>query len=148
MFSTPSELYILVGSFVGAQSIDGDVFIFRVIFCGLGAVFFAVGVLCLCLEIRKRVRNNRMIRSGQYITAEISEITKNYAVRVNRRHPYVVICRYQDMYGSIHMFRSRNLYFDPSPLLRNQMVRVYVQGEDFKHYYVDIDEVLPEVIRH
>lgn len=56
------------------------------------------------------------------------------------------------MYGNIHIFRSRNLSFDPTPPLTDQMVRVYVEGENFKHYYMDIDSVLPEVmlkvIRH
>lgn len=137
---------MLVGGIIPAENIEGDVRAFRAIFCGLGAVLLIVGLLCL--EIRTRVRNNRLINSGQYIMAEISELTMNYTVSVNRSHPYIVICRYQDMYGNIHLFRSRNLFFDPVPLLKDQMVRVYVEGEDYKHYYMDIDEVLPKVIRH
>ncbi len=146
IFSIIGIVYILVGSFVGAQHISGDAAIFRIVFCGLGAILLVVGIICLCLEFSKRSRCNRLINSGQYIMAEISEITKNYAVRVNNRHPYVVICRYQDMYGNIHTFRSRNLNFDPASLLKDHMVRVYVEGENFRHYYVDIDEVLPETM--
>lgn len=148
IFSFVGIIFILVGGIIPAENIEGDARAFRAIFCGLGAVLLIAGVLCLCLEIRTRVRNNRLINSGQYIMAEISEITMNYAVRVNSRHPYIIICRYQDRYGNIHTFRSRNLYFDPAPLLKDQMVKVYVDGENFKYYYVDIDEVLPKVIRH
>lgn len=148
IFSFVGIIFILVGRVIPAENIEGDAMVFRAIFCGLGAVLLIAGVLCLCLEIRARVRNNRLISSGQYIMAEISEITMNYTVSVNRSHPYIVICRYQDMYGNIHLFRSRNLFFDPAPLLKDQMVRVYVEGEDYKHYYMDIDEVLPKVIRH
>lgn len=148
IFSFVGIIFILVGGIIPAENIEGDAGAFRAIFCGLGAVLLIAGVLCLCLEIRTRVRNNRLISSGQYIMAEISEITMNYAVRVNSRHPYIIICRYQDRYGNIHTFRSRNLYFDPAPLLKDQMVKVYVDGENFKHFYVDIDEVLPKVIQH
>lgn len=141
-------VYILVGSFMDAQYIEGNPIVFKSIFCGLGVILLIIGVICLSLEISKRIQYNRMINSGQYIMAEITEITLNHAVRVNHRHPYVVICRYQDMYGNIHTFRSRTLNFDPATLLRDQMVRVYVEGDNFKHYYVDIDGVLSEPIRY
>lgn len=148
IFSFVGIIFMLVGGIIPAENIEGDAGAFRAIFCGLGAVLLIAGVLCMCLEIRTRVRNNRLINSGQYIMAEISEITMNYTISVNRSHPYIVICRYQDMYGNIHLFKSRNLFFDPAPLLKDQMVRVYVEGENYGHYYMDIDEILPEVIRH
>ena len=139
-------LFLLIGSLVGAQNIEGNPIIFKAVFCGMGALLLIVGVICLSLEIGNRVRYNRMINSNQFIMAEISEITMNYALRVNSRHPYIVIGRYRDMYGNIHTFRSRNLNFDPAPLLRDQMVRIYVEGENFRHYYMDIESVLPEVM--
>ncbi len=148
VFSFIGIMFILVGSLIPAENIEGDARAFRAIFCGLGAVLLIVGLVCLCLELSQRIRCNRLINAGQYIMAEISEITRNYAVCVNNRHPYIIICRYQDQYGNIHMFKSRNLYYDPAPLLRDQMVKVYVDREDFRHYYMDIDEVLPRVIRH
>lgn len=80
--------------------------------------------------------------------AEITEITVNHTVKVNGRHPYIIKCIYQDMAGNIHIFKSRDLYFDPGTLLREQKVKVYVDGKDFKYYYVDIDEILPKVIQH
>lgn len=148
IFITLGTLYIIVGAVVGNLAFNEDAVIFGYTFGGLGAVFLIVGGICLSLEICKRRLINKLLHSGQYIMAEISEITMNYAVRVNFRHPYIVICRYQDMNGYVHTFRSRNLNFDPAPLLRDRMVRVYVEGDDFRHYYVDIDEVLPAVIAH
>lgn len=145
-------VFLPIGILVTAQNIEGNPIVFKAVFCGMGALLLIVGVICLSLEISNRVRYNRMINSNQFIMAEITEITMNYALRVNGQHPYIVIGRYRDMYGNIHIFRSRNLNFDPTPLLTDQMVRVYVEGENFKHYYMDIDSVLPEVmpkvIRH
>lgn len=125
-----------------------DVAVFLMSFGGLGLIFLIAGAICLFLEIRKRRRCNRLLSAGRYITAEITEVNICYTVRVNRRYPYVVICRYQDMEGNVHLFKSRHLFFDPAPLLKDRMVRVYVEDGNFKHYYVDIDEVLPNVVMH
>ncbi len=140
--------YIIVGTAVGGLGINQEAVIFGYTFSGMGAVFLVVGAVCYSLEIRKKRRDQRLLNSGQYILAEISEITMNYAVRINRRYPYIVKCRYQDRNGCIHTFRSRNLNFDPAPLLRDSMVRIYVEGDNFKHYYMDIDSILPTVIEH
>ena len=80
--------------------------------------------------------------------AEIAETKINYNVRINGKSPYVVECQYWDMAGNAHIFKSRCLYFNPEPLFKDRMVRVYVEGDNYKNYYVDIDEVLPRVIRH
>ncbi len=46
------------------------------------------------------------------------------------------------------MFRSRYLHFNPEPFLTDQMVKVYLDHEDYKYYYVDIDEVFHNIIEH
>lgn len=122
--------------------------LFLPIFGLMGVIFLVFGLILLTSQIRKKVRSNRLLNSGNYITAEITEVTMNYTVRINGRHPFVVKCIYQDMAGNVHIFKSRDLHFDPRELLKSQQVKVYVDGEDFKHYYVDIDEVLPKVINH
>ena len=60
----------------------------------------------------------------------------------------MVKCSYKDGYGNVHIFKSRNLMFDPGEFLKDNMVRVYIEGENYKHYYVDIDEILPKVFEH
>lgn len=125
-----------------------DVVIAGYAFGGLGAVFLFVGIICLFVEISKRMRCNRLIRAGQYVMTEVSEISINYNVCVNLRHPHVVVCRYQDPYGNVHLFRSRNLMFDPAPYLHGQMIKVYMDGENYKNYYMDIDAALPNIIQH
>lgn len=137
---------IAIGTFF--LNMGSGMLMFRYIFGGIGLVLFIVGIACLQSGIRKRNRINRVISSGKYIMAEIARIERSYNVRINGYHPYVVVCQYQDISGNLHMFRSRYLHFDPEPFLKDQMVRVYVDAEDYKYYYVDIDEVLPNVIEH
>ena len=122
--------------------------LFLLIFGGIGLLFFVLGVIFLIVELKKKLRNDKLLGAGNYVMAEVLEVTLNYNVAVNRRHPYIVRCRYQDMYGNVHIFKSRDLFFDPTDLLKDRMVKVYVDGENYKHYYVDIDGVLPNVIEH
>lgn len=148
VFSCMGALFFVIGIALSFVMSGQDAVIFLLAFGGTGFVFLAVGLIFLMVKIKKKRLCNRLLRSGNYIMAEISEVTVNYNVSVNGRSPYVVECRYQDMAGNVHIFASRCLYFNPGPLLQNQMVKVYVEGDDYKHYYVDIDEVLPKVIRH
>ena len=122
--------------------------LFLLIFGGIGLLFFVLGVIFLIVELKKKLRNDKLLNAGNYVMAQIMEVSLNYNVTVNRRHPYIVRCRYEDMYGNVHIFKSRDLFFDPTDLLKVRLVKVYVDGENYKHYYVDIDGVLPNVIEH
>ncbi|MBD5489940.1 MAG: hypothetical protein HDR13_14310 [Lachnospiraceae bacterium] len=114
--------------------------------CGVGAVCLITGAACLFFEFKRRIRTKELFNAGNYIMAEIVDITINYLigapVNFPLGHPYIVVCRYKDAKAEEHTFYSRNLYFDPKPFLKEKMVKVYIQDEDFKPYYVDIDEIL------
>ena len=148
VFSFMGAIFLLTGTIIYCQLDERDAIPFLLIFGGIGLLFLVIGLIFLIIEIRKKTWNTKLLRSGNYIMAEISEVRMNYAVNVNGRYPFIVVCRYQDMLGNVHMFKSRNLYFDPSGLFKDQNVKVYVDGEEFKHYYVDIDEILPNIIEH
>lgn len=114
--------------------------------CGVGAVCLITGAACLFFEFKRRIRTKELFNAGNYIMAEIVDIIINYLIGVPANfplgHPYIVVCRYKDAKTEEHTFYSRNLYFDPKPFLKEKMVKVYIQDEDFKPYYVDIDEIL------
>lgn len=127
---------------------DEDALISQATLGSTGLILLAIGLVFLVIKIRQKQRCNRLLQSGSYIMAEIVETKINYNVRINGKSPYVVECQYRDMAGNVHIFKSRYLYFNPETLFQDRMVRVYVEGDNYKHYYVDIDEVLPRVIRH
>ena len=52
------------------------------------------------------------------------------------------------MNGCIHTFHSRNIFFYPAGMMKNNMVKIYTRPDNFKKYYMDIDEILPEVQMH
>lgn len=148
IFSILGPFLIVIGisAFLAVRS-EEDI-IFLSVYGGTGLIFLVIGLAFLTIKIKQRQRCNRLLESGSYIMAEIAGTGINYNVRINGKSPYVVECQYRDMLGNVHIFKSRCLYFNPEPLFQDRLVKVYVEGDDYKHYYVDIDGVLPQVIRH
>lgn len=124
---------------------NGDPIVLPIIFGAIGAPFLILGILFVSLSVRKRCMANRLLQDGHYVMADVVAITPNYSVQVNGRSPFVVECHYQDpTTGTLCIFRSRNLFYFPEELSGNQ-IRVYVDPDNMKHYYVDVASVLPRV---
>lgn len=148
VFSCLGSGFTVLGVLLPFALKDEEAAVFFPIFGSLGLIFLIIGLVLVIMKIRKKLRCSRLLRSGNYIMAEILGATVNYNVMINGRCPYVVECQYRDMLGNIHIFKSRYLYFNPETLFQDRMVKVYVEGDNYKHYYVDIDGVLPHVVRH
>ena len=122
--------------------------IFLHTFIGVGSVFLIIGIIFFILIIKKSRDAQHLLDEGRYLIAEICEIAPNYSVRINGKHPYIIKCKYEAMDGTIHIFKSRNLFFNPEALLKGTSVKVYTDHMHYKKYYVDIDEVLPNIKVH
>ena len=46
------------------------------------------------------------------------------------------------------IFGGTGLFFYPAGMMKNNMVKIYTRPDNFKRYYMDIDEILPEVQMH
>ncbi len=122
--------------------------LFFLIFGGIGLVFLILGIFFLCLEGKKRNAQQKLLENGYYVEADFFDIDWDTTVNVNGRHPYFARFRYQDEYGNVHIFKSRNMFINPDTLMADRKVKVYVNGTDYKYYYVDIDEILPNIYEH
>ena len=145
-------LPIGVTSFIFSWSVDGSLVIFALIFGSLGAVFLIIGISFLMLEIKKRNTLNRLLREGYYIMGEVVSIDRNFNVQYGKNgHPYIVRCKYEDINGTTHLFKSRNISLYPGSISEGTMVRIYLDRnnpDSYKNYYMDIDEVLGNVVEH
>lgn len=143
-------VFLTVGFGVGiaANDVNGFGGMFTVIFSGIGSIFFILGIVFLILNRRSKKKALRLMEAGNYIYAEVSYVESNYNIHVNGRHPYRVVCRYTDEYGTIHLFHSRDIFFNPDGILKDTLVRVYVEPGNMKRYYVDIDSILPTTVLH
>ena len=123
--------------------------LFLLIFGGMGLIFLLTGTAMLLFGWQKRKLLRRIVAEGHFITATVTSVQPNYNVRVNGRCPYFAECCFTDpVTGAIHLFRSQNIYFDPTSLLLDASVRVYCKDGDYRHYYVDVNSLLPEIKKH
>ncbi len=150
IFSIIGAVFLVLGIvlFNGLKEEQTDAFMFLFIFDGIGLIFFILGISFLVSQLLKKKTSQRLLDNGNYVVAEIFDITQEYNVEVNGRHPFVINCKYEAMDGTVHIFKSRYLYYNPESLLKNNAVRVYVDNNNYKKYYVDIDEVLPRIENH
>lgn len=114
----------------------------------LGCVFLTLGIVLLCLELKRRRRLQRIYSEGRYLWGEVVDIKVNYNVSVNNWHPHALLVKYQDASGNIHLFRSRDLYRFTDHSLIGRQVKVYYENDSYKYYYVDIEDILPPVFEH
>ncbi len=155
VFAAIGLVFLIVGTALTAygsshpENVDGDPIVFLLVFGGIGALFLVLGVVFLLLMLRRRALHQQLFAEGHYVMAQVTSVLPNYNVRVNGRTPFVAECSYTDPEtGVCHLFQSRNIFFDPTSFLMDAQVPVYHKPGDFRHYYVDVDAVLPQTQRH
>lgn len=142
-------IFVVVGISVGVGlSSISDSRIIAAIFSGIGGIFLVLGIVFLLIEHRKNRAAQYLIERGHYIIGEVSDCQINYNIRLNNRHPFIAIVRYLAPDGTVHLFKSRNIYQYPDPAFWGRPVKIYVDGDDFRHYYVDTEEFLSNIIEH
>lgn len=117
-------------------------------FFGLGSQFLVIGSIFITSESKQKQKIQAIIKQGNYIEAEITEITQNLAYEENGEYPYVINAKYEDETGCVHLFRSYNLNFNPEGILLSKIVPIYMKKDDYKYYYMDINSILPAVKIH
>ena len=114
----------------------------------LGGLFAAIGYTILLLQVFRARRKKRLLENGRRVYAQLGEIYQDTSVAVNGRYLWRVSCQYMDERGTMHIFRSDGLNFDPSGLLTGLQIPVYLEEGRPDHYAVDLDAVLPRIEIH
>ena len=140
--------FVILGVALAALLRDSDAFMVGLIFGGIGTIFLILGIVFLIVELCKKKRSDALLASGHYILGEVVDIAANINVNVNGRYPYYIIAQYIDPHGVRHIFKSPSLRIFRDPELIGKKVKVYVENDSFKHYYVDVDEILPKYVEH
>ena len=123
-----------------------DFLLFALPFAVQCPIFGGIGAGFLIYDYRKRIKRERLISNGYYEMATIAGIEQNPFVRINRQHPYHIICRIQRD-GMIHEYRSEGFYHLPAVKI-GDAVPVYLDRQNEGNYYVDVQSIEPDIIRH
>ncbi len=150
---------VIADQVYGTFGLEGAaLIIFPLLFIGggLGLVFAGVHMF---LKDKKRVdglreayENNRCVMADIVDVRAQTSTTKtsdNMFTGVRYREYYLVECRYKDPgTGTTHIYYSRSLYFDPTELITAKQVPVYIDRDDEKNFFVDIDQALAPMEIH
>lgn len=106
---------------------------------GFGALFLLAGIIPLIIMKISKNKGTRLMREGSPITAKISEVIINDSINVNGNNPFQIIAdKHDKATNSITRYKSKNIFFDPSPYLTEENVTVYIDKNNPKKYYMDV----------
>lgn len=151
MVLAPLGLIFLIVGLACHTSIraPGERLAFLICFAGLGFIFLVVGLVFLGMELWRRGKQRAAYEGGYYVIGKVAGFKVNTHVNVNGTHPMVVEVHYTDPdTGTVHVFYSRHLYINAKGLLTSYEVPVYMDREDKRVGFVDIDAVLPKIEVH
>ena len=117
-------------------------FIF-LMFPGFGLIFLSIGGTGLLLKNRNKKLEKSLKENGDVIYADYVETIVNSSYRVNGRHPYRIICEWNNPLDSKkYIFKSKNIWINPENTIIERNIKqfpVYINRNDIKNYFVDID---------
>lgn len=149
VFGVLGLIYFILGMTLGIFPADEEDLTVGIFFAILGGVFLLIAlIIFLCTVFRKK-HLQTIVEAGRYLWGEIVDILPNYNVQANSSSgAYVILVRYTDRHGRIHIFRSPVQKTYPDRSVIGKQVKVYYENDSFKNYYVDLEGVLPPVIEH
>lgn len=133
----PNNYYkVRIKSFFGLWGLS-------VIFLFMGAVFGGIGGAFLAFIMVKSGRAAWLRKNGTLVRAELTEVIRNYNVKINGVSPYQLLLTYYDnSSGLTHTFKSDNIYDNPEPYIRTNgisIVNVLVDPQNPQRYQVDLN---------
>ena len=103
--------------------------------CLLPLIFTVIGLAFLFSFFRKKLRAKKLKETGRQLRAVITNVSPNYSVTINGRHPYLIDCEYNGL-----MFQADYMKAVTYDMV-GKTVTVYVSEEDPSKYFVDTSEL-------
>lgn len=104
----------------------------------LGGVFFLVGALMILVPMIRQSHGAKLRETGQLVVARVQGVEQNTGLVMNGQSPFRIVTQWQDpVTATIHLFRSDNLWFDPTDHIPGESINVYIRPDNPKRYWVD-----------
>ncbi|WP_100638443.1 DUF3592 domain-containing protein [Marinobacter salexigens] len=104
----------------------------------LGSAFGLVGGGMMSYGLLKGRSKAYLQKNGVQIHASLQGVEQNTSLTVNGRNPFRIVCQWQHpQTRELHVFRSDNLWFDPTDHVNQEKVPVLVDEGNLKRYWVD-----------
>lgn len=111
----------------------------------LGLVFFIIGGSIIAYGIKKKNMFKYLKQNGKKIEADFQSVNINSSLNVNGVNPFIVVLQWQNPETSeLHIFKSDNIWFDPTDFIQTDKINVLIDRRNPKRYSVDLS-FLPKV---
>jgi len=105
---------------------------------GLGTVLFLIGGGIFLFQKNKKKLIDYLKRNGKRINADFQSVGLNNTYSYNGRNPFQIIAQWQNPSTlKIHIFKSENLWFDPTEFIENDTITVIIDKKNPKKYWMD-----------
>jgi hypothetical protein len=102
-------------------------------------LFTAIGTAMVVVPIRRRRLESFLKTNGVPVEATFESVEQNTSMKVNGQSPWRVLAQWLDPATSqVHVFKSDNLWFDPSDYIKDRKINVFMDRGNPKKYYVDL----------
>lgn len=110
----------------------------------IGSPFLLAGI-AMALVGRLKIRKIKHLRQqGQVVQANYQSVAVNHSFSINGQHPYLIVCQWLNpTTGVLHRLESDNIWFDPTPYISSDKIKVFVDPKNPGKYHVDLS-FLPE----
>ena len=120
------------------------------IFPGVGLIFLTIGGIGILVKINKRKSEKKIKENGELIYANYVETVLNTTYTVNRKHPYNIICEWNNsLDGKKYIFKSKNIWINPENIIKEKNIKqfpVYIDNNNKKKYIIDVDILTENII--
>ncbi|ABQ07553.1 DUF3592 domain-containing protein [Flavobacterium johnsoniae] len=104
-----------------------------------GIIFFLVGFLIILYGIKKQRKKQYLLDNGKRISTTFNEVQLNYNFEVNGRNPYQIKSQWFNIQtNKMYVFESENIWFDPTEFIKTDEIKVLIDPDNPKNYYMDI----------
>jgi len=108
----------------------------------MGLVFSLIGFAIIFAKPMKTTRSRQeefLMKNGTLVITEFKGVELDTTILVKGNHPFRVLTQWQNPFSSeLHLFKSNNVWFDPSIILAGKKIRVFIDKTDPDVYYVDL----------
>ncbi|MCX7725542.1 MAG: DUF3592 domain-containing protein [Chitinispirillaceae bacterium] len=106
--------------------------IFAIFLTTFGGIFFWIG-------IRDSIREKKALSYTKEVKAKINGVFPNKSISINGRNPFLIEAQWVNPdTNEIHIFKSKNFWYDPSEYLKEEEIIVKMDPRNPKKYWMDV----------
>lgn len=131
---------------IGVKSLD----LLFLIFPGIGLIFAIIGGTGIFVKVMKSRLEKRLKENGELVYANYVETILNRNYSVNGKHPYNVICEWNNPEDNKkYILKSKNIWTNPENIIEEKNIKtfpVYINQENKKQYIIDVDVLTEDIV--